>query len=489
MSDSFDPTRVPPFPVFTIRQTEQGDTLDGVPIEPAHGEVDRHRAASDAAAQKAARQGHDAVRVRAHLDDGRRVDFVVRANGEVYDTTRSDAPAPPSRKKRALILVATGLVVAIVIGSGAFLLGHALSGPDPVPVETNEQPPAGAGEPIPVGLPDSFRDSADWSAQVDDKALVRELSDGRLLTVTEARTLTIFDPERGEAQWVGSNAPTSLSDVHETTWQGRPVLAAASAQSLTLWPLDDTDGPVAPVSVPLGARAEVTYAGTAPLIDLGDYTVMAPATKDRDARRITLPPGSLPVAVVDGTVRSLTDTAVWTTDPETSEHARTAFAAPEGTAGPPEEVIALTGDHALTVWSGDDSSTTTLALTDLANGTVTALSRDARAPSKSDELHSDPAAQTAVIGDLFIAYGNNPDILDLDGFEPSAISGHDIYGTQDRTPVTATVTGDELTVDQYPLFSPDDPSPVLVTDDAAYIVHTTVDQTYLYRASRTSKET
>ena len=120
---------------------------------------------------------------------------------------------------------------------------------------------------------------------------------------------------------------------------------------------------------------------------------------------------------------------------------------------------------------------------------MTALSRDARAPSKSDELHSDPAAQTAVIGDLFIAYGNNPDILDLDGFEPSAIYGHDIYGTQDRIPATATVTGDELTVDQYPLFSPDDPSPVLVTDDAAYIVHTTVDQTYLYRASRTSKET
>src|SRR5699024_2713097 len=198
---------------------------------PTHGESDRHRAATDAAAQKAAEQGHEAVRVRAHLSDGRSVDFVVRASGEVYDTTVPDEPVKPSRKKRALILVAAGLTGVLVIGGGAFVLGHALGDAEPVAVETTPPPPAGAGTDIPVGLPPAFSSTAAWSAQVDDKAVVRELSDGRLLTITEARTLTILDPDRGEPQWVGSSAPTDLTDVHETTWQGRPVLAAASSQS------------------------------------------------------------------------------------------------------------------------------------------------------------------------------------------------------------------------------------------------------------------
>ena len=490
MHGGFDPAAVPPFPVFTIRQTDAGDTLDGVPIEPAHGETDRHRAATDAAAQKAAEQGHEAVRVRAHLSDGRSVDFVVRASGEVYDTTVPDEPVKPSRKKRALILVAAGLTGVLVIGGGAFVLGHALGDEEPVAVETAPPPPAGAGTDIPVGLPPAFSRTAAWSAQVDDKAVVRELSDGRLLTITEARTLTILDPDRGEPQWVGSSAPTDLTDVHETTWQGRPVLAAASSQSLTLWPLDDTEGTVAPVSVDLDARAEVTYAGTAPLIDLGDYTVTAPATESSEAHRVTLPPGAVPAAAgADGVIRSLTDEAVWTTNPDTGEHERIDLATPEGADGAPEDVIGLTADHALVQWSGDGSSDTTLALIDLTTGTVAAQAT-ARPPSDSDVLHSDPDAQTAVIGDVFISYGDDPAVVDLDGLDVTAVDGRQLYGSRDRTAVTATVTGDETSVEDYPLYSPDDPSPVLVSDDAAYVVHTTVDETYLYRADRTpSKET
>src|SRR5699024_12852702 len=122
-------------------------------------------------------------------------------------------------------------------------------------------------------------------------------------------------------------APTHLADVHDTTWQRRPALAAASSQSLTLVPLDDTDGTVAPVSVDLDARAEVTYAGTAPLIDLGDYTVAAPATESSEAHRVTLPPGAVPAAAgADGVIRSRTDGAVWTTNPAPGEHERLARA-------------------------------------------------------------------------------------------------------------------------------------------------------------------
>lgn len=490
MSNEFDPHAVPPFPVFTIRQSEDGtDTLDGVPIEPAHGEASRHRAATDAAAQKAAQQGHDAVRVRAHLVGGRKVDFIVRTTGEVYDTTAPDAPVKPSRKKRTLILTAAGLTGVLVLGGGAFVLGHALGGDEPEPVATTQPPPPGYGTDIPVGLPDAFADHAAWTTEVNDTALAREMHDGRILTLTADRTLAILDPERGETQWVGSSAPTDLDEVHETTWQGRPVLASASSQSLSLWPLDDGEDQAAPVTVSLDASADVTYAGTAPLIDLGDYTVLAPATPTSETKRITLPPGAVPAAVTDGAIRSITDEAVWSTDPETEEHEQVNLDAPKGAKGSPEAVIGLTADHALAEWKQKDSSKSSLALIDLTTGDVEAHATVTRPPSDSDPLISDADAQTAVIGDVFVSYGNDPALVELETFETTAIKGHRLHGTADQEPATVTVTADGLNLEDYPLYSPEDPSPVLVTDEAAYVVHTRVDQTYLYRADRTpSKE-
>lgn len=491
MSNEFDPHAVPPFPVFTIRQSQDGtDTLDGVPIEPAHEEANRERAATDAAAQKGAQQGHDAVRVRAHLVGGRRVDFVVRTTGEVYDTTAPEEPVKPRRRKRVLVLTAVGLTGALILGGGgAFVLGHTLSTEEPEPVAATPTPPPGYGTDIPVGLPDTFTTNAAWTAEVNEQALAREMHDGRILTLTADRTLAILDPETGKAQWVGSSAPTDLDEVHETTWQGRRVLASASSQSLSLWPLDDGEDRAAPVTVSLEASADVTYAGTAPLIDLGDYTVLAPATPTREAKRVTLPPGAVPAAVADGAIRSLTDEAVWSTDPETEEHEQVSLDPPKGASGSPEEVIGLSPDHALAQWPQKDSSKSAVALIDLTTGTVAAHATLTRPPSESDPLISDADAQTAVIGEVFVSYGEDPALVELDGFDATAIDGRRLYGTEDRAPVTATVTGDGLEIEEYPLYSPEDPSPVLVTDEAAYVVHTRVDQTYLYRADRTpSKE-
>src|SRR5699024_4302456 len=109
MSDEFDPHKVSPFPVFTIRQSDEGpDTLDGVPIEPAHDEEQRDAPATAAAALLATDHVDDAVRVRAHLLDGRRVDFVIRATGEVYDTT-PDEPTTTRRPTRRVLLAAIAM--------------------------------------------------------------------------------------------------------------------------------------------------------------------------------------------------------------------------------------------------------------------------------------------------------------------------------------------------------------------------------------------
>src|SRR5690625_315527 len=163
MSDEFDPHKVSPFPVFTIRQSDEGpDTLDGVPIEPAHGEEQREAAATAAAARKATDHGYDAVRVRAHLLDGRRVDFVIRATGEVYDTT-PDEPTT-TRPRRRVLLAAIAMTSVLILALGGFFIARTITAnntPEPVASPT---PPAGAGTSIPVGLPTDISTTASWTA-------------------------------------------------------------------------------------------------------------------------------------------------------------------------------------------------------------------------------------------------------------------------------------------------------------------------------------
>lgn len=485
--DDFDPNTVPPFPVLTIRESADGpDTLDGVPIEPAHGQDDRKRAAVAAAAAKAQDLGHDAVRVAVHGVGGERFDMVVRANGQPYDTTPSQEPAAPPRRRRSLLLAA-GALVTVVLVLAAFLGARFIAEqtPTPEPVADTSTPPPGAGTEVPAGLPPGFEPTAAWTAAVEDGSSAKRLADGRILTLNPDGSLNALDATTGEKTWMGTGAPSELETVAETIWQGRPVLATAQAQRLTLWPLDTT--PATPVHVDLQAPADVSFAGDAPLIDLGDYTVLAPATPDADARRLALPAGAKPAAITEGIVSAITADSITTTDIATGEYDEQPFTPPAGSTGTPQTVLGLDGTHALASWDGEDGDI--VALIDLTTGAALATTSTPGGLRPNDVPLRDQSHHTAVVGDLFVSYDPaDARIVPMSGFTPTALHDTTVYGEARGSLGTLTIVGEEPAFDPYELLSPDDPSPTLITDDAGWIVITTVDQTTIYRTDRTAKE-
>src|SRR5699024_9055793 len=89
MSQTIDPSAVPPFPIYTLHLDEDARqlTLDGVPLEPSFGQ-ELHAAGIEAVIRKATSQALEAVRVRVHSESGDVWDMVVTAKGEVIDTTK-----------------------------------------------------------------------------------------------------------------------------------------------------------------------------------------------------------------------------------------------------------------------------------------------------------------------------------------------------------------------------------------------------------------
>src|SRR5699024_5417743 len=247
---------------------------------------------------------------------------------------------------------------------------------------------------------------------------------------TDDRLLVLLDPMTGKTTWSGTGAPQDLSTVHETTWHGRPVLAAASSQEHTLWPLDSPDPTaVAPVTVDLRARAHVTYAGTAPLIDLGDYTVLAPATATTDSHRLSLPPGSRPAALTENTIHSITDDQITHTNTTTGESTTTDLTSPQHAENTPDMVIGIDDTRALVQWPTGENNENILALTDLETGTLLAEPHTTQSLNDNDTLLIDNNAQTATIRTYFLAYDNQTAIVDLGRFEPTALRDHQLFGT------------------------------------------------------------
>lgn len=482
---TFDPAATPPFPVYTLRVTpEGGTTLDGVPVEPAPGE-DPLLAGRLAAARKAGNAGHDAVRVTAVTSDNQRFQLVIRANGDVYDIT-PEPPKPPKPKKTKVLIGAAAGLAALVLVGGGITAGVLIAGGNDEPVVAAPTPPPGAGSDIPVGLPNYFSPEATWRYSVAERSGAKKLADGTVLLLTPSRELAAIDPETGEVPWRASSGPQDLSTAFETTWQGRPVLASTTGQQLHLWPRDTDEAAV--TRVDLEADATVTYAGTAPLIDLGDYTVLAPATEQRKAQRVSLPPGTKPVAVTENGIASLGESGVWLTDPESGDYERTGDLGSDDAEGLPHFATGIDSDHYLAQWRGEGNDGNYTALINAA-GDVLAETRMRGNLADRDVPMTDADHQTSVVGDLFIDYRpESPALAVIEDFDVTALDGTTLYGMHERQPKAARVTGDGLQLTDYPVFSEEDTSPVLVTDEAAYVVSPQVDVTYLYRAPRTNTD-
>ncbi|MGO0605298.1 hypothetical protein [Brevibacterium linens] len=482
---TLNPEDVPPFPVYALEY--DGDTvlLDKVIVEPAVGQ-ELTEAGLQAVARKASDAGLDAVRVRVVTPDDTHL-MIVNSEGDAEDITPSDEPTKPSRRKRGLIIGAAVLTLALLAGGGV-AVGKAIKAANTEPVAAAPPPIPGEHAAIPIGLPPGFGSTADWSLPVADGRPPVVMNNGQVLLTTPDDRLEIHETKRAQTVWSSSTVPNGTTPIVETTWTDRPVLASATGRALTLWPLDlDDKSNVPAVEVDLNAQADVTYAGSAPLIDLGDYTVAVPA--ENGVQRVSVPPGTHPVAAGNDIIVSVGDNSIAKTAfTSKATSTTTDFERPKGTKGAPTSAIGLTPTRAVVTWKADKKETT--ALVDTEKGKVLATI-DGRAPRVEELPQVDETAGTALAGSYFIRYdGDKPKIVDLDVASRDAVlDGNHVYTTNQDGPLDLKVSGNKVVPSAWEPLAPDDPPPAAVATDAAYVLAEKVDQSILYRAPRQEEET
>ena len=153
------------------------------------------------------------------------------------DRTIDTTPDPESPRKKTLIRPATVLADILTLGAlggGTALAVHLSTDTDP---DQNAAPAweiPGAGEQIPVGLPEGFTGPSDWSVTSTATPQSTGLDDGGILTANSDGILSIRDPETAEPVWAGTGAPAgSLRDPREHLDRpaGPRLLVAATSTS------------------------------------------------------------------------------------------------------------------------------------------------------------------------------------------------------------------------------------------------------------------
>lgn len=478
------PEQVPAFPCYVIDYDEDNETaeLDGVPIEPAHG-VNIAEAAKEAAARKAEGHGLTAVRVKIRTPIGEEWTMIVTVDGEPLDTT----PTPESQQRKPFIRPATvlgGVIITLGALAGTTALAVHLS------ADTDQDQNAapdweipGAGEQIPVGLPEGFTGPSDWLVDINDDTAAIGLNDGRILTANSDGILSARDPETAEPEWAGSGAPSDLSEIHETTWTGQPVLASYNRGKLTLWPLEDvTPGEaVAPEQVPVANEAEILWDGDTPLVSLGDFIVLVP-DEEGTLTEVTIPAGSEPVSAVDGEAVSLGPETIYRTGLD-GESTTTEFTPPESVDGPPDTFWTAGTDALVLGWSAPGSEgSPVIAVIDQETGETIIKDQVEQLPNESAEITYNADSQRAVIGTLAIRYDDHPSLNQIPALEDPVIEANTLYGNTSDGPALVELGGPQDGAQPYATFTEHDTAPVIVAEDAAYVIAPRLDQTILYRA-------
>lgn len=494
---SIDPTNVPKYPVYQLLYEERpNDTdpagaqtrveLDGIRVEPAVGQT-ATEAAIAAVARKAADHGRQAVRVMVTTPEGDRWAMVVTRDGEAIDVPEPDTGNRTRTKKPLIITAAVLLAIAAAGGAAAVIVTNE---DDPAPaVEAGPrdhwQPP-NAGAQVPVGLPDTYSPTAAWAWSVSRDSGALSLSDGTIVIRDAEGSLVGLDPEDGRQLWHSPAAPRETTSLKETTWAGNSVLADAGTQRLQLWPLptETTDEPVKPTTIELSNRAEVSFAGDAPLIYLGDYVVLADAG-DGTLTEVEVPAGAHPVLVAEGNVVSFDADHVYRTpitgDEDTTSTSTELKHNSAVQDERPQAIWPLAQDVVAALYEGNDGDPLLQVFT-ITDGERIAARHLESAPREQDDVLVDPDAETAVIGSAAIRWGEEEDaITQTTTLRDPLLHGTTLWGQTSDGPARVDISADGAEPEPYDTLSDSDPVPVLITDDAAYVEAPRVTDTFLYR--------
>lgn len=296
---TFDPSKVPPYPVLTLTGADDPDnvSVDGEPIK---GDDAFDRALS-LCAQRAGELG-GAVRVRGIDSEGAVWPMVVTSAGELHDLSEhleAAAPAPEHTgiSRRSVLIGAAGVLTLGVAAVGSTIGYRAITAP-----EESAPPPLfpGKGANLPVNPPSGVGTVAEWAVMINPDTQPILLTDQRILLMTSKDGLVIVDALTGQMQWSG--APNgSLNAVNETLIDGTPVLASYTDDSVTLWPLNDPNTPSSQTLTVEEGRAEtIVTTGPAPLWILESQTVSYLAGNDLALVEVPVP--AAPAGTYNGTV-------------------------------------------------------------------------------------------------------------------------------------------------------------------------------------------
>lgn len=484
---SIDPAEVPAFPVYTLQISEDRESviLDGseVPV-PDPGEV--IAAGKTAVIAKLITHHIDAVRVRAiDSSTGTAWDMIISTDGEVLDLTAAQEAEQAKiersqRTKKRLFIAGASIMGVLALGGAttALVIAH-----QPAPA-VSAYIPQGVGATLPAAPPPHHSKTAAWSHPTTAEATANLISPDRLLTSDPEGTVTARTPATGQPVWRGDKTPEKLSSIHQGTWAGKPVYAAAERNELRLWPVDmpyDTPS-VAPTTIALEPGQTARTDTQTPYIELGDWYIRVPDAAGK-LHDVMIPPGSTVLAVAaDGTITTVSATTIYTLDNTGTILGEKNFAAPEGTTKFPSQVWLLDDTHTLLAW---DDTERVMGVLDIETGSMLFSGKPRAIPAATEPLMVDQHARTAVIGDIGIRYGTSGALIDLPSADLTAIHGTTVYANTNNGPVTLDLAKPDAEPQTWANYRTEDPAPVLVTDDAVYVVATQLEHTTIYRSNKT----
>jgi hypothetical protein len=479
---TFDPTTVPAFPVLTLTMDgEQLVTLNGLPVDVPEGSTPSEAGVAAAAAH-ASELGLDAVRVRA-LVDGLEHRMAVTAAGDAHELAMPVIEAQ-KRRSRAPFVVALSLAGVIVVGGTVAALAVVLP-PSPQPTATVDPGPPGANANIPVVVPPGFAERATWSLPVGAQTEPRLIDDERLLITDDRGELNLVDAETGAVTWRGSQAPRGTTVVHLSEVEGRSVLAAGTDGTLSLWPLDSDQAPVAPVQVSVGRDAEISYLGSRPLITLPNQTVGMFTADDLSLRDV--PVTATPILSGRHGIVAANEESWWLISADATP-VRSALPRPEGTTGPPLLLSAADDDTLIVVWPQGAAAAVTLV--DLQSNSITATGvvRSRAVAARDLPVHA-ADADTLTLGEVFIDFSAAPRIVEIPDVTPFTVSGSTVYGTTDNEAVVIDTSEQTPSPEPFTTMSNvDTEPPIAALNTTVYVVSEKVDETLVYASALTEGE-
>lgn len=480
-----DPAKVPAFPVYTLQISEDRDavTLDGAQV-PVLDEEDFIEAGKNAIIAKLTNHHLGVVRVRAiDASTGQTWDMIIAATGDVLDLTaqqEAELAATARRQRRTKRLMIAGVSILAVLSLGG--IGTAVVVANQPAATVPAYTPQGVGATLPAAPPPQHEATAAWSHPTRAGATVNLISPDRLLTADPEGTVTGRTPATGQPVWRGDKAPENLASMHQSTWAGKPIYAAAERNELRLWPLDmpyDTPS-VAPTSIALEPGQTARTDTHTPYIDLGDWYIRVPDAAGT-LHEVMIPPGSTVLDVAaDGTITTISATTIYTLDNTGTILTEQKFTAPEGATKYPVRVWLLDDTHALLAW---DDTERVMGVLDTTTGAMLFSGTPRTIPTATDPLLVDRDAKTATLGTVGIRYGANSALVDLPSVDLSAIHGNLIYANTNNGPATLNLAAPEAEPQSWANYRAEDPAPVLVTDDAVYVVATQLENTTVYRSN------